>query len=145
MTVEVVTYCSSGGVVIDGERVLLVRKKRVPEIRLPKGHIEPGESREEAALRETAEETGYTDLRTLADLGLQTVEFVHEGRRVVRVESFHLMALAGPGRAPLSPEDQAQFEPFWAPLSEAEALLTFPGEQEFLRRARAVLASRAAS
>src|SRR5262249_18549255 len=57
MAEEIVTYCSAGGVVIDGDQVLLVRKRRLPEVRLPKGHVEPGEGRKQAALRETAEET----------------------------------------------------------------------------------------
>lgn len=140
MADEILTYCSAGGVVIDGEQVLLVRKRRAPEVRLPKGHVEPGERREEAAVRETAEETGYVELRPLADLGLLTVTFLRNGRKVVRIESFFLMALGGPGRAPRSAEDEAKFEPFWAPLEQAEGMLTFPSEQEFLRRARAALA-----
>jgi ADP-ribose pyrophosphatase YjhB (NUDIX family) len=140
MTDEIITYCSAGGVVIDGDRVLLVRKRWVPEVRLPKGHVEPGERREEAALRETAEETGYAELRALADLGLLSVSFMRQGKQVVRIESFFLMALAGPGRAPRSAEDEEKFEPFWAPLEQAEEMLTFPSEQEFLRRARSAVA-----
>jgi 8-oxo-dGTP pyrophosphatase MutT (NUDIX family) len=139
MAEEILTYCSAGGVVIDGEQVLLVRKRRAPEVRLPKGHVEPGERREEAAVRETAEETGYVELRPLADLGLLTVTFMRNGQKVVRIESFFLMALRGPGRAPRSAEDEAKFEPFWAPLEQAEGMLTFPSEQEFLRRARAAV------
>jgi 8-oxo-dGTP pyrophosphatase MutT (NUDIX family) len=135
---DVITYCSAGGVVIEDGRVLLVRKRVVPEVRLPKGHVEPGESREQAALRETAEETGYAALRPLADLGFYTVQFARAGRRVVRVESFFLLALTGLERRARSEEDEAKFDPFWAPLDEAEALLTFESEQEFLRRARAV-------
>jgi 8-oxo-dGTP pyrophosphatase MutT (NUDIX family) len=140
MTDGILTYCSAGGVVIDGEQVLLVRKRRAPEVRLPKGHVEPGERREAAAVRETAEETGYVELRPLADLGLLTVTFMRSGQKVVRIESFFLMALSGPGRAPRSAEDEAKFEPFWAPLEQAEGMLTFPSEQEFLRRARGAVA-----
>ena len=61
-------YSSSGGVVIHDDRVLLIKRKERPEIRLPKGHIEPGESRAEAARREVAEETGYAHLGIQADL-----------------------------------------------------------------------------
>jgi ADP-ribose pyrophosphatase YjhB (NUDIX family) len=137
MSDEIVTYCSAGGIVIDGGRVLLVRKRLVAEVRLPKGHVEPGESRQTAALRETTEETGYSDLRPLADLGLLTVEFMRRGQRVIRVESFFLMALAGLGQQARSDTDTARFEPFWAAVESAESLLTFPSEREFLRRGRA--------
>lgn len=48
---------SAGGVVFYGGQVLLLRKKRGYWV-LPKGRIEPGESTEEAALREVQEESG---------------------------------------------------------------------------------------
>ena len=40
-----------------------------------------------------------------------------------------------------SPEDAAEFAPFWVSLADAETLLSFPTEREFLRRARAALGS----
>jgi 8-oxo-dGTP pyrophosphatase MutT (NUDIX family) len=66
---EIVRYDSAGGIVFDGDRLLLLRKSALGEVVLPKGHVEPGETAEGAALRETVEETGYTKLEVLADLG----------------------------------------------------------------------------
>jgi hypothetical protein len=40
---------------------------------------------------------------------------------------------------PRPPEDAAEFTPFWASLDDAQTLLTFSTEREFLRRARAAL------
>lgn len=127
-------YASSGGVVLHDGRVLLVRKKERPEVRLPKGHIEPGESRAAAARREVAEETGYAHLEVLADLGSLEVEFEFNGERVRRNESFFLMALKDPTPQPRKAEEEARFEVFWADPEEAESLLTFESEREFLRR-----------
>lgn len=50
---------AAGGVVTDAAgRWLLMRRNRRWD--LPKGHVEPGEANETAALREVAEETGIT-------------------------------------------------------------------------------------
>lgn len=132
-------YASSGGVVVHDGRVLLVRKKDRPEVRLPKGHIEPGESRAAAARREVAEETGYAHLDILADLGSLEVEFEFNGERVQRNESFFLMALRDPIPQPREAPEEARFEVFWAEPEEAERLLTFESEREFLRRGMEVI------
>ncbi len=132
-------YEAAGGVVVrDGEVLLLWRPGR-NEIRLPKGHVEPGESPREAALRETREEGGVAHPRIVAELGQQQTEFDHEGFHVIRQEFYFLMDLEDDEPFPRRPEDAAEFAPFWRPLPEAEALLTFAPEREFLRRARAAL------
>jgi len=64
-----VTYVAAGGVVIHEGQVLLLDRPGRGEVRLPKGHVEPGEEPAEAALREVREEAGYADLAILADLG----------------------------------------------------------------------------
>lgn len=65
----------AGGVVVRVERelvlVALVKEFAIPGdyYVLPKGGVEPGESIEEAARREIAEEAGITDVTWLAALG----------------------------------------------------------------------------
>ena len=133
-----VRYGSAGGVVAEGEKVLVVlRPGRLgpegqPEVRLPKGHREPGESREETARREVGEEAGWWQVEIVADLGHQIVEFDWQDRHVVRDESFFVMApQAG---APISQPEQ-QFTPTWLTWEEALAQLTFEAEREWVRRA----------
>ena len=48
----------SGWVVRDGEKFFVVKRNNYNDISLPKWHIEPGETTEDAALREVLEETG---------------------------------------------------------------------------------------
>jgi 8-oxo-dGTP pyrophosphatase MutT (NUDIX family) len=134
-------YASAGGVVVDatGARVLaLLRPKRLgpnerPEVRLPKGHIEPGESRAQAALREVGEEAGLSNLELLADLGHQVVEFDWKSHHCVRDESYFLMRLP-PGTQPDPPEKQ--FRTMWLEWEEALTRLTFEAEREWIRRAQ---------
>ena len=135
------TYKSAGGVVVaeTGALVLvLARVKRLgpderPEIRLPKGHIEPGEEGSEAALREVREESGLADLAIVDDLGHQLVRFVWKRTRYERDESYFLMVV-DPGAEHNLPEEQ--FERLWLSWADALAQLTFEAEREWVRRAQ---------
>ena len=128
-------YIAAGGVVIDEGRMLLLDRPLRREVRLPKGHIDPGETAAQAALRETAEESGYADLQILEDLGVQVVKFNFQGNDFVRTEHYFLMRLASPRTTPRSRKDEAQFTPIWLPLAEAVHRLTFDAEQQFAQRA----------
>ena len=142
-------YVAAGGVVLDDAgRVLLIERWVTRngqlgfEIRLPKGHVEEGETDEQAAVRETCEETGYCAVAVIADLGEIVNEFKWPGEdlRVLRHEHYYLMRLTDPTRGEphfTSPDaDEALFTPRWAAtLADAEALITFESEREFIRRA----------
>jgi len=131
-------YTAAGGVIARAERVLVLRWPSRDEVRLPKGHVEPGETVREAALREASEETGYLDLDIVADLGRQRVAFEDRGRRVVRTERYYLMVVPGGGPEPRG-DGEAKFDPAWLGWDEALETLTFEAEREWLRRARRVV------
>ena len=134
-------YVAAGGIVTHGGQVLLLHKHRLDEYVLPKGHVEPGETVEQAALREVREETGYVHLRLLAPLGeALRAEFVLNGRPTVRDETYFLMALDDDTRAPVADHDDAEydrqsFHRFWLPQTEAAGRLTFEPARTFMRRA----------
>lgn len=132
-----VTYHAAGGVVIDDGRVLLLDRPARGEVRLPKGHIDPGESAEEAALRETTEESGYVDLEIVGDLGARTVEFDYQGKHVVRIEHYYLMRLRSDAMIQRDAKDEAQFRILWTHSEQAAAMLTYAAEQDVVRRALA--------
>jgi 8-oxo-dGTP pyrophosphatase MutT (NUDIX family) len=137
-------YTSAGGVVItaDGLRVLVLRRPGRqgpddrPEVRLPKGHVEAGESLHQAARREVQEEAGLAAAEIVASLGHQRVEFDLEAVHVIRDEHYYLMAVPA-GTLPQGAE--AQFEPLWLSWEDALRQLSFEAEREWLRRARATV------
>lgn len=129
---EVVRYVAAGGVVVGAGRVLVLERPGRNEIRLPKGHVEHGESAEEAAVREVREESGLFGV-VVADLGEQVVEFEYRGRRVIRTEHYFLMSPGAEGSG--SGEGEPQFDPRWVAVEEALECLTFEAEREWVRRA----------
>ena len=142
-------YAAAGGVVLDETgRVLLLERdierwgKLVHEVRLPKGHVEAGETDAAAALRETCEESGYCGLEIVADLGTAFTAFTTPREHVGRRERYFLMRLtdARPGAPNHQGPAEALFHVAWAAdLVAAERMLTFDSEKQFAARARAAL------
>ena len=138
---------SAGGVLVtklDGEWVLAaIRPAGKPEGLwvLPKGQIDPGESGEQAALREIAEETGAHG-RSLGKIGDTRYWFSWDGERVFKVVSFFLVRYED-GRLGDIPEEfrHEVAEARWLPLAEAPALLAYRGEREMAEKAIAMLAA----
>ncbi len=133
-------YETGGGVVIHQQQMLLLYRPSRQEIRLPKGHIDPGETAAETALRETTEESGYSDLVIVVDLGSQRVEFDHAGLHYIRMETYFLMALRSEAQIERPAEDQQQFQVVWLPLAEAVTALTYEAEKTVARKAVAAVA-----
>ncbi len=128
-------YQTGGGVVIHQQQMLLLRRPSRQEMRLPKGHIDPGETPVVTALRETTEESGYSDLTIVADLGSQQVAFAHQGQQYMRTEYYFLLALQSEAQIERPAEDRLQFEIVWLPLAEAVSALTFDAEKTVARKA----------
>ena len=92
---------------------------------LPKGHIEQGETAEQTAIREVAEETGIRG-DVLASLGSIDYWFVTEGRRVHKTVHHYLLRFLG---GELSAEDLEVSEVAWVPLAELPRRLAYADER----------------
>ncbi len=132
---KVERYKAAGGVVIHAGNMLLLDRPKRQEVRLPKGHIDPGETPEVTALRETAEESGYNDLAIVADLGSQIVEFDHDGRHIIRTEFYFLMRLLSDRQISRPVHDNEQFQAQWVPVAQAIDLLTYTPEKSVATKA----------
>lgn len=142
-TVRMVHYEAAGCVVVDGaDRVLLLARRG--EHRLPKGHIDPGESPQETAVRELAEESGYDDIEVLSLVGSGPVAFDRLDRdgpvRIERTEHWYLARLVSERTVPRPAGDQ-DWDRVWLPWDEALEELTYDGERAWAARARTVLST----
>jgi ADP-ribose pyrophosphatase YjhB (NUDIX family) len=130
---------SAGGLVVDttGTMGLLIGRydlkdetgKRVLWS-LPKGHIEEGETPEQAAIREVAEETGITSTITKS-LGVIDFWFMAGGKRIHKtVHHFMFTEVGGTLLAQESEVDEVS----WFPLSEIVERLAYPDEKKLIAR-----------
>jgi 8-oxo-dGTP pyrophosphatase MutT (NUDIX family) len=130
---------SAGGLVIDGldgpresqVAALIGRIDRRGRMlwSLPKGHIELGETAEQTAIREVAEETGIRG-SVLAALGRIDYWFVTDGRRVHKTVHHYLMRFSG---GELSDDDLEVAEVAWVPIRELPSRLAYADERRLAR------------
>ena len=136
---------SAGGVVYRrrGGRVevVLVARPGVDLWALPKGRPEPGETLEQTALREVAEETGL-QVEIVAEVGSDRYSFTAPGGRV-RVDKVVRHYLMEPRGGDLSEHDGEYDLVEWVDLQEAYRRLTFPSQRGIVERASMLIAERA--
>jgi len=135
---------SAGGLVVDaaGTRAALIgRLDRRGRLlwSLPKGHLEDGETAEQAAVREVEEETGII-ASVRAFLGSIDYWFVAEDRRIHKTVHHYLLEAAG---GELSDDDVEVDEVAWVPLAELTDRLAYAGERRLAETAAGLLADTA--
>ncbi|RRR46121.1 NUDIX hydrolase [Mycolicibacter terrae] len=126
---------SAGGLVVDGidgpredqVAALIGRVDRRGRMlwSLPKGHIEVGETAEQTAIREVAEETGVQG-DVLAALGSIDYWFVTDGRRVHKTVHHYLMRFSS---GELCDDDVEVTEVAWVPIRELPSRLAYADER----------------
>jgi 8-oxo-dGTP pyrophosphatase MutT (NUDIX family) len=136
------TATSAGGIVVRHEsgRAWLVvgSRRRERDGRtwtLPKGTPEPGESREETALREVAEETGL-EVRITGPLDSIHYQFVQSGQRIHKTVHYFMMEATG---GDLANHDHEFEQVRWVTFEDAASSLTFETERILVARAAAMI------
>jgi 8-oxo-dGTP pyrophosphatase MutT (NUDIX family) len=135
-----ISEISAGGVVYrrvgDTYEIVAVHRNRHTDWSLPKGHIEKGETPEQAALREVKEETGL-DARIVAELG-EVVYFYRRPGGLIRKVVYHFLMEHTGGE--FGPPNWEVDEVRWIDIDQADTLLTYKNDQGTVRKAKERLA-----
>jgi 8-oxo-dGTP pyrophosphatase MutT (NUDIX family) len=109
----------------DGRQFAVIHRPKYDDWSLPKGKLDPGETHEQAAIREVEEETGWQ-----AEVGdaLGVITYEHDGRPK-RVEYWGMRATGGA----FVPNDEVD-ELRWLPQDEARALLSYDRDRDIFDR-----------
>lgn len=102
---------------------------------LPKGTPNDGETVDETALREVAEETGL-EVRILGPVGAIEYFFSQKGERIHKTVHYFLMEATG---GSLDAHDHEFDEVRWMPIDEARRLMTFETERQIVEEALPVV------
>ena len=136
------TATSAGGIVVrfdDGIPSLVVGARRrdrdILTWTLPKGTPNAGETREQTAIREVAEETGL-EVRITDVLDSIEYWFIQRGTRIHKTVHYYLMEPIG---GDLAGHDHEFDQVRWVRFDEAPSLLTFETERALVARAAEVV------
>ncbi len=123
------TIDSAGTICFKGRKVLLI--KYYSNFSFPKGHIKAGEKREDAAIRETEEETGITPRIIAPEITVPSAKKGDE-RKIHFFPSLYISGELTPGTGEVD-------DVFWVEVTDAPALLTFASDRKALGKALRVV------
>lgn len=134
---------SAGGLVVDQrletvQAALIGRYDRHGQLiwSLPKGHLELGETAEQAAVREVEEETGIKG-EIVTQLGTIDFWFVAGGRRIHKTVHHYLLRFID---GTINADDAEVVDVAWVPLEEVRSRLAYADERRLLERVPELLA-----
>lgn len=130
---ETIDELSAGGLVVRDGEILLISLSDGRRWQLPKGHLEPGESEADAAVREVREETG---VRGAVVAPLPEIEywFVQAGRRVHKRVVYYLLDYVSGSELDYDPSEVSGAA--WFSWDEGIARLSFDNERDVAQAGR---------
>jgi 8-oxo-dGTP pyrophosphatase MutT (NUDIX family) len=122
---------SAGGIVFNEGKVLLTKHSQNHHWSFPKGLIDPGQTTEEAALREVREEGGV-EAEIIGKVGYSKYVYTFNDEKIFKVVTYFLMKyLSGD----ISDHDFEVEESGWYEPEEALKQLTFSQDKSLLKKA----------
>tara|TARA_B100001123_G_C14656061_1_gene767629 strand:- start:154 stop:582 length:429 start_codon:yes stop_codon:yes gene_type:complete len=123
---------SAGGIVLNRDKKVIIVNQNYDSWSLPKGHIDPGESAYDAAIREIYEESGIKQLKLITNLGYYErfkigLDGNDDTTELKRIHIFLFSTLENV----LKPLDPMNPEARWCTFNEAVSLLTHKADQDY--------------
>lgn len=126
---------AAGGVVVrkkEGKVEVLLIKDSYGHWIWPKGHIEEGETPQEAALREVREETGLNSLKIMQEIGRQEYYFTLCGKKIFKTVHIFLTE-ADPGEE-VRIQTEEILDGKWLDVEEALSTIEYDGSKKILEK-----------
>jgi 8-oxo-dGTP pyrophosphatase MutT (NUDIX family) len=127
---------TAGGVVWrrvgEGFEILMIQD-RMGRWTIPKGHVEEGESLEQTALREVAEETGLTEFRLGEKLDKLHFFYRKEGKLIFMTTHVYLMEAIGDTDAVVAEDSEGIVDAKWFGSDEALGLIEYRDTERLFR------------
>lgn len=121
------TEVSAGGLIVrkfrSGWQILLI-KDRTGAWTFPKGKIEKGETRREAAVREIAEEVGLHDLHYIASL--PRLHYIYKRNGSVDKTVYYYVYRYDAEKKPIGQKEEGISDPTWTFIDEALDVIGYP-------------------
>jgi 8-oxo-dGTP pyrophosphatase MutT (NUDIX family) len=136
--IRAVREYTAGGVVFRhvGDRIeILMIQDRLGRWTIPKGHVEAGESIEQTALREVAEETGLTHLRLGEKLDKLHFFYRKEGKLIFMTTHVFLMEALGDTDNVIPEDSEGIVDAKWFDQDEALGLIEYRDTERLFRLA----------
>jgi 8-oxo-dGTP pyrophosphatase MutT (NUDIX family) len=136
---------SAGGVVVrpspdHNEPLFLLIQDSYGNWGFPKGHVEPGERTDAAAVREVREETGLGPLTVVGPIDTIDWWFRFRGRLIHKVCAFFLMEIEPNGSIVTHPQEaEGIMACEWEPYDVARQRVSYANARDVLGRAHAMV------
>jgi ADP-ribose pyrophosphatase YjhB (NUDIX family) len=122
---------AAGGLVVKDGKVLMVRVENLKGEKVwtfPKGHLDPGETAQQAAVREVLEETGWACEIESKLMDAHYVFSRSQGQVSKTVHWFKMKAVKKAG----DPDKNEVLAAKWTDIKKASGLLTYKSDLELL-------------
>tara|TARA_B100000427_G_C14962944_1_gene357580 strand:- start:56 stop:493 length:438 start_codon:yes stop_codon:yes gene_type:complete len=125
----------AGGIIINNKQEVVIVNQNYDSWSLPKGHIDDGETRLEAAIREIYEETGIKNPELIQSLGSYGRYRIGLNGHDDKTEhkTIHLFLFHSKQKI-LKPIDKNNPIARWVPYKQVEKFLTHPNDKTFFNK-----------